>query len=64
MNGVPRKSVIDKIGPTRVGVNTLNRKLTRFAYLIPIDMLRIKHLDNVVEPDHRGIGKRIWPFSA
>ena len=36
--------------------------LRSFGCLIPIEMVRIKYLNNMVEQDHRTIKKRIRPM--
>lgn len=62
VNGLPRKIVIDKSGANTAGINAINRMLKRFGCPIPIEMVRIKYLNNVVEQDHRTIKKRIRPM--
>ncbi|MCE8548487.1 DDE-type integrase/transposase/recombinase [Ruegeria pomeroyi] len=48
---------------TVVGHTTLaNRMLRSFGCPIPIEMVRIKYLNNMVEQDHRIIKKRIRPM--
>ncbi|TRW90804.1 IS6 family transposase [Paracoccus sp. M683] len=55
VNGLPRKIVIDKSGANTAGINAINRMLRRFGCPIPIEMVRIKFLNNMVEQDHRTI---------
>lgn len=62
VNGLPRKIVIDKSGANTAGINAINRMLRRFGCPIPIEMVRIKFLNNMVEQDHRTIKKRIRPM--
>ena len=62
VNDLPRKIVIDRIGANTAGINAINRMLKRFGCPIPIEMLRIKYLNNIVEQDHRIIKKRIRPM--
>ena len=62
VNGLPRKIVIDKSGANTAGINAINRMLRRFGCPIPIEMVRIKYLNNMVEQDHRTIKKRIRPM--
>ncbi len=62
VNGLPRKIVIDKSGANTAGINAINRMLRRFGCPIPIEMVRIKFLNNMVEQDHRTIKKRIRPL--
>lgn len=59
VNGLPRKIVIDRSGANTAGINEINRMLRRFGCPIPIEMVRIKYLNNIVEQDHRAIKKRI-----
>lgn len=62
VNGLPRKTVIDRSGASTPGINTINRMLKRFGCPIPIELVRIKHLNNMVEHDHRTIKKRVRPM--
>ena len=62
VNGLPRKVVIDKSGANTAGINAINRMLKRFGCPIPIEMVRIKYLNNMIEQDHRTIKKRIRPM--
>lgn len=59
VNGLPRKIVIDRSGANTAGINEINSMLRRFGCPIPIEMVRIKYLNNIVEQDHRAIKKRI-----
>lgn len=38
--------------------------LKRFGCPVPIEMLRIKYLNNIVEQDHRFIKRRVRPMSG
>jgi putative transposase len=58
-NGMPRKIVIDKSGANTAGINEINRTLKRFGCPVPIEMVRIRYLNNIVEQDHRFIKRRI-----
>jgi putative transposase len=58
-NGMSRKIVIDKSGANTAGINEINRMLKRFGCPVPIEMVRIKYLNNIVEQDHRFIKRRI-----
>jgi len=62
VNGLPRKIVIDRSGANTAGINAINRMLRRFGCPIPIEMVRIKYLNNMVEQDHRTIKKRVRPM--
>ena len=62
VNGLPRKIVIDKSGANTAGISEINRMLRRFGCPLPIEMVRIKFLNNIVEQDHRTIKKRIRPM--
>lgn len=61
-NGITRKIVIDKSGANTAGINEINRMLKRFGCPVPIEMVRIKYLNNVVEQDHRFIKRRTRPM--
>ena len=61
-NGLPRKIVIDRSGANTAGINAINRMLKRFGCPVPIEMVRIKYLNNIVEQDHRTIKRRIRPM--
>ena len=61
-NGMPRKIVIDKSGANTAGINEINRMLKRFGGTVPIEMVRIKYLNNIVEQDHRFIKRRTRPM--
>lgn len=60
--GLPRKIVIDRTGANTAGINALNRMLKSYGGPIPIEMVRIKYLNNIVEQDHRTTKKRIRPM--
>ncbi len=62
VNGLPRKIVIDKSGANTAGIPAVNRMLRRFGCPIPIEMVRIKYPNNIVEQDRRTIKKRIRPM--
>lgn len=62
VNGLPRKIVIDRSKANTAGINGINRMLRSFGCRIPIEMVRIKYLDNIVEQGHRTIKKRIRPM--
>lgn len=61
-NGMPQKVVIDKSGANTAGIDEINRMLRCFGCPIPIERLRIKYLDNIVEQDHRFIKRRTRPM--
>ena len=61
-NGLPRKIVIDKSGANTAGINTINKILKSFGSPIPIEMVRRKYLNNIVEQDHRFIKRRTRPL--
>lgn len=62
VTGLPRKIVIDRSGANTAGISAVNRMLRSFGCPIPIQMVRIKYLNNMVEQDHRTIKKRIRPM--
>ncbi len=61
-NGLPRKIVIDKSGANTAGFTAINKMLKSFGCPIPIDMVRRKYLNNIIEQDHRFIKRRIRPM--
>lgn len=62
VNGLPRKTVIDKSGAITAGINAINKLLEGFGYPVAIEMVRRKYLNNIVEQDHRFIKRRIRPM--
>lgn len=62
VNGLPRKIVIDKSAANTEGIKVINRMLKRFGCPVPIEMVRIKYLNNLVEQDHRFIKRRVRPM--
>lgn len=62
MNGLRCKIVSDRSGANTAGINAVNRMLLPFGCTVPIDMVRIKYLNNIVVQDHRSIKKRIRPM--
>ena len=62
VNGLPRKIVIDKSAANTQGIRDINRMLKRFGCPVPIQMVRIKYLNNLVEQDHRFIKRRVRPM--
>ena len=62
VNGLPRKIVIDKSGANTAGIKAINKRLKSFGCPIPIDMVRRKYLNNIIEQDHRFIKRRIRPM--
>ncbi|WP_170763247.1 IS6 family transposase [Ruegeria lacuscaerulensis] len=61
-NGLPRKIVIDKSGANTAGIKAINKMLKGFGCPIPIEMVRHKYLNNIVEQDHRFIKRRTRPM--
>lgn len=59
VNGLPRKIVIDKSGANTAGIKAINKMLKSFGCPIPIEMVRRKYLNNIIEQDHRFIKRRI-----
>ena len=54
--------MIDKSDTNTTGIIEINSILKRFGCPVPIEMVRIKYLNNVVEQDHRTRKKRIQPM--
>ncbi len=46
VNGLPRKIVIDRCGTNAAGIKAVNRMLRSFGYLVPIETVRTKYLNN------------------
>lgn len=61
-NGLPRKIVIDKSGANTAGIKAINKMLKGFGCPVPIEMVRRKYLNNIIEQDHRFIKRRIRPM--
>jgi putative transposase len=62
VNGLPRKFVIDKSAANTEGIKDISRILKRFGCPVPIEMVRIRYLNNLVEQDHRFIKRRVKPM--
>ncbi len=62
VNGLLQKTVIDRSEANTAGITAINRMLKSFGCRIPIEMVRIKYLNNMVEQEHRSIKKRIRPM--
>jgi len=62
VNDLPRKIVIDKSGANTAGIKAINKMLKGFGCLIPIEMVRRKYLNNIVEQDHRFIKRLTRPM--
>ncbi|MDP5220787.1 IS6 family transposase [Ruegeria sp. 2205SS24-7] len=62
VNGLPRKIVIDKSGANTAGIKAINKMLKGFGCPVPIEMVRRKYLNNIIEQDHRFIKRRIRPM--
>lgn len=58
VNGLPRKIVINKSGANTAGLKATNKMLKGFGCQVPIEMVRRKYLNNIVEQDHRFIKRR------
>ena len=61
-NGLPWKIVIDKSGANTAGIKAINKMLKGFGCPVPIEMVRRKYLNNIIEQDHRFIKRRIRPM--
>ena len=62
VNGLPRKIVIDKSAANTEGIKDINRMLKRFGCPVPMEIVRIKYLNNLVEQDHRSIKRQVRPM--
>ncbi|WP_302476834.1 DDE-type integrase/transposase/recombinase [Ruegeria atlantica] len=62
VNGLPRKIVIGKSSTNTAGIKAINRMLKGFDCPIPIEMVRRKYLNNIVEQDHLFIKRRTRPM--
>ncbi len=58
VNGLQRKIVIDKCGANTDGIKAINKMLEGIGCSIPIEIVRRKYLNNIVEQDHRFIKRR------
>jgi len=61
VNGVPERIVIDKSGANLAGLMRINVGLKFSRAYQPIEILRVKYLNNIVEQDHRFIKKITRP---
>lgn len=62
INGLPKKTVIDKNGANTAGIKAKNKMLKGFGCPIPIEMVKRNYLNNMVEQDHRFIKRRTRPM--
>ena len=62
VNGVPSRVVIDKSGANLAGLERINIGLKFSRTHRPIEILRVKYLNNIVEQDHRFIKKITRPM--
>lgn len=60
-NGVPERIVIDKSGANLAGLQRINVGLKFSQTHRPIEILRVKYLNNIIEQDHRFIKKITRP---
>jgi len=60
--GVPSRIVIDKSGANLTGLERINIGLKFSLTHQPIEILRVKYLNNIVEQDHRFIKKVTRPM--
>ena len=63
-NGLPRRVVIDKSGSNLAGLSHINLGLKFSRTDRPIQILRVKYLNNIVEQDHRFIKKLTKPMTG
>jgi putative transposase len=61
-NGCPDKVAIDKSGANYAGLMNINTVLFLDGLTCFIDILKVKHLNNIVEQDHRFIKKITKPM--
>jgi putative transposase len=61
-NELPSKVVIDKKGANNSGLENINILIFLVGLLGFIDILKVKHLNNIVEQDHRFIKKITKPM--
>jgi len=60
-NGVPERVVVDKSGANLAGLMRINVGLKLSRAYHPIEILRVKYLNNIIEQDHRFIKKITRP---
>ncbi len=53
---------IDKSGANTAGIKAINKMLKGFGCPVPIEMVRRKYLNNIIEQDHRFIKRQIRPM--
>nr|WP_253762661.1 DDE-type integrase/transposase/recombinase [Ruegeria sp. HKCCD4884] len=61
VNGLPRKTVIDKGVANTEGLKAVNKMLKSLGCRIPIEMVKRRYLNNSVEQDHRFIKRCMRP---
>ena len=61
-NGLPRTCAIDKSGANTAGLRAMNTALQEVRSQRRIRVYRSKHLNNIVEQDHRGVKRRTRPM--
>ncbi|RLK07326.1 IS6 family transposase [Ruegeria conchae] len=62
VNGLPREIVIDKSGANTAGITAIYKMLKGYGCPIPIEMIRRKYLNNIMEQAHRFIKRRTRPM--
>lgn len=62
VNDPPRKIVFDKSAANTEVIEDINQMLKRFEHSVPIEMVRIKYLNNLVEQGHRFFKRRVRPM--
>lgn len=62
VNGLPRNIVLDKSDANTAGIKTINKVLTDFGSTIPIEMVRRKFLNKILEQDRRFIKRKTRPM--
>jgi len=63
-NGWPEKVVIDKSGANLAGLQNVNWLLLQHGWFWLIEILQVKHLNNMIEQDHRFIKKLTRPMKG
>jgi len=63
-NGWPEKVVIDKSGANLAGLQNVNWLLLQHGWFWLIEICQVKHLNNMIEQDHRFIKKLTRPMKG
>ncbi len=61
-NGIPKRTTIDKSRSNAAGIKEVNKIFKRLQIPVKIDTVRSRHLNNIIEQDHRFIKRLTRPM--